>query len=69
MALETTGVWGSEGLRLIKAIGQRIATVTGESRATTFLIQRISIAVQRGNVAASLGTLPPGKELDEIYLF
>lgn len=60
VAMETAGVFGSVGLKLIKKIGRRITNVTGERRATSFLIQRMSLAVQPGNVASVLGTLPPG---------
>jgi hypothetical protein len=68
VAMETTGIFGQEGLQFIRQIGQRITAITGEERATSFLIQRLSIATQRGNVASILGTLPPGKELEEIFL-
>ena len=67
VAIETTGIWGQEGLSFIKDIGQRIAATTGEPRSTIFLLQRLSIAVQRGNIASILGTLPPGKKFNEIY--
>jgi hypothetical protein len=67
VAIETSGVWGTEGLRFVKEIGRRIARITEEARSTQYLIQRISLTVQRGNVAAILGTLPKGKKLDEIY--
>ncbi len=67
VAMETTGVWGREGLRLMEAIGERVAVSTGEGRAKSYLIQRMSIAVQRGNVAAILGTLPSGNELEGIF--
>jgi len=53
---------------MVEEIGRRIAEVSGERRATSFLLQRLSLSVQRGNVAAVLGTLPPGKELEEIYI-
>ena len=43
--------------------------ISGEPRSKAFLVQRISIAVQRGNVASILGTLPQGKELEEIFYF
>lgn len=69
MAIETSGVWGTEGLRLIKAIGARVSRVTGEARATSFLIQRVSLAVQRGNVAAVLGTLPPARNWMRYLIF
>ncbi|OXA62831.1 Neuropeptide capa receptor [Folsomia candida] len=61
VAMETTGVWAKEGLYLIEAIGERIASTTGEGRAKSFLIQRVSVAIQRGNVSAILGTLPQGR--------
>ena len=49
IAIETTGVWGSEGLDLVKELGRRIAIVQLEPRSTSFLRQRISLAIQRGN--------------------
>ncbi|XP_021953585.1 uncharacterized protein LOC110850460 [Folsomia candida] len=67
VAMETTGVWGQEGLALIEQIGQRIASTTGQLNAVNFLRQRVSLAAQRGNVASILGTHPPGKELEEVY--
>jgi hypothetical protein len=67
VAVETSGVWGKEGLKFIRQIGQRISSLSGELKSTCFLLQRVSIAVQRGNVASILGTLPPGKELLEIF--
>jgi len=67
VAIETSGVWGMEGLRLVKEIGRRITQVTGEARSTQYLIQRVSLTVQRGNVAAILGTMPKGKKMDEIF--
>lgn len=56
-AIETSGVWGEEALRLVNEIGRRIAEVTHEPRSTAFLRQRISVAVQRGNAACINGTL------------
>ena len=67
VAIETSGVSGTEGLRFVKEIGRRIARITEETRSTQYLIQRISLTVQRGNVAAILGTLPRGRKLDEIF--
>ena len=57
VAIETLGTWGSEGLAFIKEVGKRIAVVTGDQRATSFLKQRLAMAVQRGNAAAVLGTV------------
>ena len=58
VAIETLGSWGPGGLDFINEIGRRTAAVTGEKRSTAFLKQRLSMAVQRGNAAAVLGTLP-----------
>ena len=68
IAIESCGSWGCEGLNFIKELGQRLSQFSGDTRASSFLIQRISVAIQRGNVASMLGTLPPGKELEEVIL-
>ena len=54
-------------LKFIRDIGSRIADATGEKRSKYFLFQAISMAVQRGNVASILGTVPDEKKLDEIF--
>ena len=56
VAIETSGVWGEQALELVTELGRRIAAVTFEPRSTTFLRQRISVAVQRGNAGCILGT-------------
>ena len=56
-AIETSGVWGDEAMRLVTEIGRRTAVITYEPRSTAFLRQRISVAVQRGNAACINGTL------------
>ena len=65
VAMETMGAWGQQGLKFVKEIGERIATATGDKRATFFLFQAISMAVQRGNVASIAGSIPKSKSLDE----
>ena len=56
IAIETFGTWGSVGLSFVNELGRRIIAVTGEERAASFLRQRLSLALQRGNAAAVLGT-------------
>jgi len=68
IAVETSGVWAKEALKFLQEVGRRIADVTGEKRSTSFLLQRLSLTIQRGNAASVLGTLPPGKGLEEVYL-
>jgi hypothetical protein len=69
VAVETFGAWGSQGLNLIKEIGRRIQDVTGEKRATFYLPQNISIAIQRGNAACIIGSAPATEGLDEVFEF
>jgi hypothetical protein len=52
-AVETLGPFGEEALALVKDLGKRLIKITGEPRSCAYLIQRISIAIQRG-VAASI---------------
>jgi hypothetical protein len=58
VAIETLGPWCKEGFDWIKEIGRRTSVITGDLRESQFLLQRISVAVQRGNAASVMGTLP-----------
>ena len=58
VAVETFGPWNAEGLSFISELGRRITLATGDPRETTFLFQRLSIAVQSGNAISCAGTLP-----------
>jgi len=61
-AIETSGVWGEKARDLVKEVGRRIKEGTHEPRSTTFLRQRLSVAVQRGNAFCILGTF---REVDD----
>jgi len=67
IAIETFGVYGLEADKFISALGDRLKVVTQDKRSLAFLKQRISSAIQRGNAAAVLGTLPSGKGFTEIF--
>ena len=69
IGIETLGSWGTQGFKLIKDIGSKIAEVAGEKRSTDFLFQRISIAIQRGNASCVIGTVPHSQDFDEVYEF
>jgi hypothetical protein len=66
-AVETLGPFGEEAQDLVKELGRRIYDNTGEIRSKSFLIQRISIAIQRGNAASIFSTIPISSELNEIF--
>ena len=53
VAIETSGVFGHKSLLFVRELGH----CTGEVKSTNYLVQRFSVAVQRGNSAAVLGTM------------
>ena len=69
VAIETFGALGETAIDFLRDLGRRIAKVTGERRATEFLLQRISCAIQRGNAACVLGTAADNDSdnLDDIF--
>jgi hypothetical protein len=69
IAIETLGPWSDDAKKIINEIGQKIQKITNESRSTSYLTQRISIAVQRGNAASVLGTIEDSNndKLEEIF--
>ena len=58
VAIETSGAIGPSSRVFIRELGRRVALETGEVRSTNYLIQRLSVAIQRGNAAAVLGCAP-----------
>ena len=56
-AVEMSGVLSQAALSLVWDIGQCLCQATGEEHSKEYPLQRIAIAVQRGNAAAVLGTL------------
>ena len=57
IAIETSGVFGPSSIKIIREIGQRLRAATGEPRETSWLKQRLSIAVQRGNAVTILASV------------
>lgn len=43
---------------------KRLRDATGDQRAGSFVAQRISLTIQRGNAASVFGTMPQGPFLD-----
>ncbi|KAK3887057.1 hypothetical protein Pcinc_008822 [Petrolisthes cinctipes] len=52
LAVETTGVLGQDFTHLIQDLGRRVTEKTGETRETSWLRQRVSLTVVRGNKVA-----------------
>ena len=62
LALETLGPMNTTGIA--SELGHRLTSVTGDSRETMYLFQRVSLAVQRYNSVAFKGTFLVPTELD-----
>ena len=56
VAIETSGAISAQSMAFLKDLGRRITRVTGEERSTTYLLQRLSVAILRGNSVSVLGT-------------
>ena len=65
VAVETAGVFGPLTHAFLKDLGRRIALVTGEEKSYSYLVQRVSVAIQRGNAASVVGTMGQLGSLDE----
>jgi len=57
IAIETLGTINADGLCLLNTLGGRCISATGDTRERMFLFQRLSMAVQRGNVACFAGSV------------
>jgi len=57
LAVETAGTWHHMAIELTQEIGRRITTITEDTRETTYLFQRLSIALQRGNAVSFHNTM------------
>ena len=67
IAVETLGALGEEASAFFHDLGHRINAVTVEPRSFQFLMQRLSVTMQRGNAACILGTVPKSLGLDSIF--
>ena len=56
IACETLGPINSDGLDFLYDLAKKLSTVSGDPRERAFLMQRISMLIQRGNAVAFAGT-------------
>jgi len=67
IAFESLGCMGPETKKFVNKLGSLMKSASGEPRSTDYLLQKISIAIQRGNAACILGTLGRNR-VDDFYL-
>ena len=58
IAVETSGAWYKQSAQFIEDLGRRINSITNDQLETTYLFQRLSAALQRGNAVAFSNTFP-----------
>ena len=56
VVIETVGMFGSKTLAFVRELGRRICQETGEEMARSYLMQRLSMTIQRRNAAVVLGS-------------
>ena len=49
IAVESSGLWNKQSYDFIVDLSRKISSVTNDNRETSLLVQRLSIAIQRGN--------------------
>ena len=52
IACDTMGGWGPSSLKVLTAIGEKIRTETHEEKSFSYLMQRLSVCIQRGNATS-----------------
>ena len=57
IAVETCGTIGPDSLSFLRNLGRRLKATTGEPQSFTYLLQRLSVAIQMGNSASVQSTL------------
>ncbi|XP_055349888.1 uncharacterized protein LOC129596587 [Paramacrobiotus metropolitanus] len=67
LAFETSGVTGPACLKFLRELGRRLKDATGEARSYEFLLQRLSIEIQRGNALSITSTVPRSDGLNAVY--
>jgi len=67
VTVASLGALGDEASDFFRNLGHRITSVTTEPMSFQFLMQRLSVAVQRGNAACVLGTVPASIRLDKLF--
>ena len=69
VAIETSGAFGPSTRVFLEELGGRLKRVMGEANARSYLHQRLSMAVQRGNAASIMGTISPSSDLADFFFF
>ena len=67
VSIETSGSLGPKTRDFLKELGYRLRQATGEINSSSYLLQRLSIAVQRGNMASVMGSIGHSTDMDFFF--
>ena len=57
VAIETSGTFRPWTTEFLRELGHHLRLATGESKDATYLLQHLSVAIQRGNAASVMGSI------------
>lgn len=66
-AVEVSGVWCAAARGFVRELARRLRNNGADPRAESYLVQRISLVIQRGNAASILGTFAPGTKRGGLF--
>ena len=61
------GPWCVEGKEWVRSLGRKMINMTGDPKAKSYLIQKISLAIQKGNAISIMTALPSEEKLENIF--
>ena len=64
ISIETSGSLGPKTCDFLKELGYHLRQASGEINSSSYLLQRLSIAVQRGNTAPVMGSIGHSADMD-----
>ena len=64
IGLETSGAFGHNAQKIVRKIGDKISAITGEKKSQEYLVQSLSIALQRGNARCIMMSLPATESMN-----
>lgn len=67
-AVETFETFSNDTKLFVKKLGPILNSKSRNVYAKTFFVNKISLAIQKGNVAGILGTIPLTAKIQEIFL-
>jgi len=57
VSVETLGSWNDDSINFVSTIGKKLTEVSGDPLETSYLFQKLSVTIQRGNEVLFAETL------------